>query len=157
MRKEIINQLQKQNVDSDPNWLDIEKLAAVEVTSEDYSYPIENALLPEKPLGWKASELGKQTIRLIFDNPQRLHWIKLNFKESDAERTQEYVLRYSSDRGQSYQEIMRQQWNFSPDGATSEIEESQVDLPIVTEVELIITPDINGGNTVASLEQLRLS
>jgi hypothetical protein len=98
----------------------------------------------------------KQTIRLLFNYPQRLQRIRLNFEESKIERTQEYVLRWSPDGGQTYKEIIRQQWNFSPQGATSETEDYQVELPAVTILELSINPDISGKNGFASLEQLRL-
>ena len=129
----------------------------VEVTSEDAEFPIESALLPAKASGWRAPDPGKQIIRLIFDNPQRLQWISLNFEELEIERTQEYVLRWSADEGQSYQEIIRQQWNFSPEGATSEIEDYQVVLPAVTILELSINPDISDSNALASLAALRLA
>lgn len=157
MRKRIINPVQEQNVYSDQNWLDIEKLAVAEVTSEDGAYPIESALLSGNDSGWRASSPGKQMIRLLFDNPQGLQWIRLNFEELDIERTQEYVLRWSPDGGQSYQEIIRQQWNFSPEGATSEIEDYQVALPAVTILELSINPDISKRNAFASLKKLRLA
>jgi len=157
MRKKIINPISQQNVDSGHKWLDIEKLAVVEVTSEDDEYPIESALLPGKISGWRASEPGEQIIRLVFDNPQRLLLIRLNFKESEITRTQEYVLRWSADGGQSYQEIIRQQWNFSPEGATSEVEEHRVELSEVTILELIINPDISKKNALASIEGLRLA
>ena len=157
MRKRIINSVSQKNVDSDHKWLDIEKLAMVEVTSEDNEFPIEYALLPGKVSGWRASDPGEQIIRLLFDNPQRLQWIRLNFEELEIERTQEYVLRWSPDGGQSYQEIIRQQWNFSPEGATSEIEGYQVELPAVTILELNINPDISEKNVFASIEELRLA
>ena len=157
MRKRIINPVQEHNVYSDQNWLDIEKLAVAEVTSEDGAYPIESALLSGNDSGWRASSPGKQMIRLLFDNPQGLQWIRLNFEELDIERTQEYVLRWSPDGGQSYQEIIRQQWNFSPEGATSEIEDYQVALPAVTILELSINPDISKRNAFASLKELRLA
>ncbi|NOQ93796.1 MAG: carbohydrate-binding protein [Methylophaga sp.] len=157
MRKRIVNSVPQQNVDSDHEWLDIEKLAVVEVTSEDNKFPIESALLPGKVSGWRASDPGEQIIRLLFDNPQRLQWIRLNFEELGIERTQEYVLRWSPDGGQSYQEIIRQQWNFSPEGATSEVEDYQVELPAVTILELNINPDISEKNAFASIEELRLA
>jgi hypothetical protein len=157
MRKRIINPVQQQNVPPDQNWLNMEKLAVVEITSEDDAYPIESALLPGKAPGWRAAGPGKQTIRLLFNNPQRLQWIRLHFEETNIERTQEYVLRWSPDSGQSYQEIVRQQWNFSPQGATSETEDYQVELPSVTVLELSINPDISGKNAFASLERLRLA
>jgi len=157
MRKRIINPNDKKKIDSDQKWLDIEKIAVVEVSSEEEAFPIESALLPGKGSEWRASGQGKQMIRLLFDKPQRLQWIRLKFEELKIERTQEYVLRWSSDDGQSYQEIIRQQWNFSPEGATSEIEDYQVEIPAVTILELSINPDISERNAFASLKELRLA
>jgi hypothetical protein len=157
MRKRIITPVQQETTSLDQDWLNIEGLAEVEITSEDAVHPIESALLPGRASGWRAADLGKQTIRLLFDNPQRLQRIWLKFEEPHTERTQEYVLRWSPDGGQSYREIVRQQWNFSPQGATSETEDLHVDLQAVTVLELSITPDISGGKTFASLAQLRLA
>jgi hypothetical protein len=81
----------------------------------------------------------------------------LNFVETHTERTQEYVFRWSPDGGKSFREIARQQWNFNPQGATSEKEDLHVDLPAVTVLELNIIPDISGGNALASLAKLRLA
>jgi len=157
MRKRIIKLDKKQTVDSDQQWLDVEKIAEVEVSSEDEAFPIESALLPGKDSGWRASCPGKQIIRLIFDNPQRLQWVRLNFEEFEIERTQEYVLRWSNDSGQSYFEIIRQQWNFSPEGSTSEIEDYHLDLLAVSMLELSINPDVSESNSIASLKELRLA
>ena len=157
MRKRIITPVQQKTESSDLEWLNMERLAEVEITSEDAAHPIESALLPVRSSGWRAAGPGKQTIRLLFDYPQRLQRIWLNFLEPNTERTQEYVLRWSSDGGQSFREIVRQQWNFSPQGATSETEDLHVELPAVTVLELTIIPDISGGNAVASLAQLRLA
>ncbi|MDA3902871.1 MAG: hypothetical protein PF441_05395 [Desulfuromusa sp.] len=157
MRKRIITSVQQETAALDQDWLNLEALAEVEITSEDTAHPIESALLPGRASGWRAEGPGKQTIRLLFVNPQRLRRIFLNFVETHTERTQEYVLRWSSDNGQSFKEIVRQQWNFNPQGATSETEDHHVELPAVTVLELIIIPDISGGNTNASLAQLRLA
>jgi len=156
MRKQIINPVQQETACLDLEWLNIEELAEVEITSEDAAHPIESALLPGRS-GWRAAGPGKQTIRLIFDRPQRIQRIWINFVEPSIERTQEYVLRCSPDGGQSYREIVRQQWNFSPRGATSETEDLHVELAAITDLELSITPDISGGNAFASLAQLRLA
>lgn len=157
MRKRIITPVQQETASLDQDWLNIEGLAEVEITSEDAAHPIESALLPGLASGWRAAGPGKQTIRLLFANPQRLRRIWLNFVESHTERTQECVLRWSPDGGQSFREIIRQQWNFSPQGATSETEDLHVELPAVTVLELIIIPDISGGNAFASLAHLRLA
>jgi hypothetical protein len=138
-------------------WLDLDGLAVVEVTSEDKDYPVESALAGEGVPGWRAAESGNQTIRLVFDQPESLERISLIFEENDAERTQEFVLRWSADGGRSFREIVRQQWNFSPQNTIREVEEFQVSLSDVTLLELVIVRDISRGSARASLTSLRLS
>lgn len=155
MRKRLIKH--KESDSPDPDWLNVEGLAEVEVTSEDAAHPIEEALLPRRMSGWRAAEPGKQTIRFLFHHPHPLRRIWMHFLEPGTKRTQEYVLRWSPDNGKSFRDIVRQQWNFSPQGATSETEDHHVELPAVTVLELNIIPDISGGNACASLAQLRLA
>ncbi len=157
MRKRIIAPVQQKTTSPDQDWLNVESLAEVEITSEDAAHPIEFALLPGQASGWRAAGPGMQTIRILFSQPQRLRRICLNFVEPHTERTQEYVLRWSPDGGQSFREIVRQQWNFSPHGTTGESEDYHVELPAVTVLELSIIPDISGGNAFASLAQLQLA
>jgi len=157
MRKRIIDQVQKNTIIPEREWLNVEGLAEVELTSEDAAHPIESALGLSPAAGWRAAGPGKQTIRLLFAQPQQLRRIWLNFSEPLIERTQEYVLRWSPDSGKSFREIVRQQWNFSPNGTTSETEDHHVELPAVTILELSIIPDISGGTACASLAQMRLA
>jgi hypothetical protein len=129
----------------------------VEVTSEDKNFPIESSLSIKPSQGWRAAQPGAQTIRLVFDEPQSLRHISLVFEEKEIARTQEFVLRASSNAGGPFREIVRQQWNFSAPSSTQEIEEYQVELPNVSTLELRIVPDIGGGAARASLKSLRLS
>ncbi len=129
----------------------------VEITSEDQDYPVESAFASGETQGWRAAEAGTQTIRLVFDQPQRLKRISVVFEEKEIGRTQEFVLRWSADGGNSFREIVRQQWNFSPPETIREVEEYQVELASVTVFELIIVPNVSGGTARASLKSLRLS
>ena len=138
-------------------WLDLESTASVEVISVDNAFPIESALLQLEKGGWRAAEPGVQTIRLIFDQPQRLRRISVVFEETENQRTQEFALRWSSVGGSSFREIVRQQWNFSSPDATRETEEYNVDLPNVTLLDLIIDPEKGNGKAQASLLSLRLT
>jgi len=157
MRKRLITPRSQDASAHDEGWLDLDDAAVVEVTSEDKDYPVESALAAEEVRGWRAADCGSQTIRLIFDEPQRLTRIALVFEETDTERTQEFVLRWSGDGGRSFLEIVRQQWNFSPPNSTREVEEYRFELSDVTVLELIIVPDISRGMAHASLKNLRLS
>jgi hypothetical protein len=157
MRKRIIGLDPGEAAAAEPGWLDLEHLGQVEITSEDVGHSIESALLPRMGPGWRASQPGEQTIRLRFDAPLRIKRIRLVFHEDEQERTQEFVLRWSPDGGQSYREIVRQQYNFSPPGAARELEDYDVDFDGVTALELRIVPDISGGSARATLAQLRLA
>lgn len=117
-------------------WLDLERVAAVEVTSEEENSPVESALVLRETRGWRAAIPGTQTIRLVFDQPQKLRHISLVFEETERTRTQEFVLRWSSDGGRSFREIVRQQWNFSPPETVRELQGYQVELSDVTVLEL---------------------
>jgi hypothetical protein len=157
MRKRLITTTSAETPHLDEGWLDLDTAAMVEVTSEEKEYPVEFALVQGEVRGWRAAASGAQTIRLIFDEPQRLTRISLAFEESETERTQEFVLRWSPDGGRSFREIVRQQWNFSPPDTIREVEEYRVELSDVRVLELVILPDISGGAARASLKSLRVS
>jgi hypothetical protein len=151
MRKRLI----RSALPESGEWLPVEELATVEITSEDPAAPVEGALRGEAP-GWRAAEPGPQTIRIVFDRPQALGRIRLVFVEPDLVRTQELALRWSPD-GRSFSEVVRQQWNFSPGGATREVEDYRVDLAGVSVLALDLVPHVGGGPARASLAELRLA
>jgi hypothetical protein len=135
---------------SDQGWLILDRLATVELPSEQDGFPIESVFAGTNTEGWRAAEPGEQIIRLVFDRPVHVNRIQLLFEEPDAERTQEFTLSWCSSDG-ACQEILRQQWNFSPAGSTVEIEDYTVDLQNVLALKLTIQPDIGGKNTIATL------
>jgi hypothetical protein len=155
--KRLISPLPHDRVSLDGGELDLANLGMVEITSEDEAHPIECALQLGDTRGWRAAEAGPQIIRLRFDQPQKLKRIWLVFEESEMQRTQEFVLRWSPDYGRSFREVVRQQWNFSPPGTIWETEDYTVDLCDVTVLELRILPDQSGGTARASLASLRLA
>ena len=157
MRKRLITPTTESLQTRAEGCLDVERAALVEVTSEDKNHPIESAFVSGDESGWRAATPGSQTIRLVFDHPQRLRCIRLEFEENETARTQEFVVRWSQDGGNSVKEIVRQQWNFSSPDSVREVEEYQVDLSAVTVLELTINPDIGGGMARASLKNFRLS
>jgi hypothetical protein len=157
MRKQTINSGSEAVSRSGGVWLDLERLAQVEITSESAEHPIESALIPDRGSGWRAAQPGKQTIRLIFDQPVSLGRILLRFDEKEHARTQEFMLRWLSDGQQSPREIVRQQYTFSPPATNQESEDYSVKLVGVIALELEIVPDISGGGAYASLAQMRLA
>jgi hypothetical protein len=137
-------------------WMELDRVARVEVTSEDPEHPIEAALLPGRGPGWRASRPGPQTIRLVFDGPRHVRRVRLRFAADAVSRTQEFVLRWV-DAASEPREVVRQQWNLSAGGSAEEVEDYRVDLPGVIELELVVTPDISGGESPASLAELRVA
>jgi hypothetical protein len=160
MRKEIVGHERGAVKTHDcGDWLDLESIASVQLTSEDPAFPIENALAcnPEgNEKGWRAASAGPQTISLSFDHPQRIRRIYLLFIEHQAQRSQEFLLRYSSPQ-QPAREILRQQWVFSPTGSSQETEDYTVELDSVTKLELVIDPDRGKNEALAALNILRLA
>src|ERR1700743_3288521 len=74
------------------SWLDLEKLACAELSSEDPQHPFEEALKTDAASGWRASTPGPQLIRLRFDSPQSVRRIHLQFREEQVDRSQEFAL-----------------------------------------------------------------
>jgi len=139
------------------DWLDLEQIATVEVTSEDPNFPIESVFTSKDGPGWRASQRGEQQIRIIFDQAASLRRIQLRFVEPEVERTQEFTLRWSSADGGPTKEIVRQQWNFSPRGSTTEVEDYEVSLEGVSVLELAIKPDLTRGEAPATLATWRVA
>ena len=98
----------------DRDWLDVGCAAVVEVTSEDGARPVESALLQGEKRGWRAAGPGPQTIRLVFDKPQKLRRIWLKFEETEIKRTQEFVLQWSPDSGRSLSRDRAPAMEFQP-------------------------------------------
>jgi hypothetical protein len=156
MRKNIIEPAFQEELATSQEWIDLEELVQVELTSEAQNYPIETALAPGAASGWRAGSPGPQVIRLRFEKPISLSYIHLLFEELEQARTQEFVLGWLSQEEHTYHQIVRQQYTFSPNGTTRQLEVYQVNLQGVKMLELKIVPDIDNSVAYASLLQLRL-
>src|SRR4051812_30233422 len=112
MQKTILTETPDPSAPDAAEWIDLESVADVEVSSEDPEHPVENALLAGRAGGWRAAASGGQTIRLRFVNPVALRRIRLAFVEEATTRTQEFTLRWVGSDGTPAREIVRQQFNF---------------------------------------------
>lgn len=156
MRKSTLPPNADHAIPSSDRWLDLEELTRAEISSEDPLYPFENALHGLGRSGWRASTPGPQVIRLTFDKPQSIRRIRLEFREDQHERTQEVAL-YAMTGNQARREVLRQQWNFSPDGSIQEVEDYPVELADVTAIELEIDPGRHDKQRIASLQSIALA
>ena len=157
MRKHIINATEPNPPGTSEKWLNLEEIARVEISSEDPQYPIESAFTHGEGLGWRASQPGEQTIRLLFDEPTDIRRISLRFSEPQVERTQQFTLRWADNQTGPFREIVRQQWNFDPRNSTMEVEDYKVDLHHVLALELTIDPDLGKNQAFAALTDWHLA
>lgn len=145
LRKQIIGKPQPQERPVPTlGEIDIASEATVLVTSEAPEHPIDHAFDGNRGPGathWIAGEPGEQTVILAFDAPQAIRRVALEIEETEVARTQELQLAVSTDGGRIYREVLRQEYNFSPAGATFEREDWAVDAEDVTHLRLAIRPD----------------
>jgi hypothetical protein len=80
-----------------------------------------------------------------------------SIEETEEERTQELTLLWSTGKASGLKEIVRRQWNFSPDGSTTEMEDYTVDLKNVISLELVVDPYLATRKAVATLADLRIA
>lgn len=140
MRKKIIEIESTKSTDE----IDITKIATGLITSEDANHPLENAFDDKRGKGgscWIADSTDEQTLILEFDTPQAIRQVILEIEELEVSRNQELQISISHDGGESYQEILRQEYNFSPPGTTFEKEEWTLNADNVTHFRLVIKPD----------------
>jgi hypothetical protein len=142
---------------SQPGAKEIAAIATVWATSEAADAPIEHVCDPHGGPGgtrWVSARPGEQRLILAFDRPQTLRTIRLEVEEPEVSRTQVLHVSVSCDEGQTYQELRRQEYTFSPPGTTFEREEWAVAVAKVTHVQLVITPDKGGVACRATLTDL---
>lgn len=160
MRKSIVSPSSPAKLSADDLWRDIERIARVEITSEDEAFPIEHALGKTPGTGWRAGSKGPQVIKLFFDEPQSIRRIYVHFIDTSAERSQEFAI-YAGPSESELREVVRQQWNFSPNGNNEEVEDFTVALQEITAMELRIDPDRSHdpaqSQHYASLQSLKLA
>jgi len=156
MRKTILGHEDRSANSSSNEWFGVEAIAGIAVTSEAGDAPVENALYPDREAGWRAGEPGPQIIQITFGGPTNIRHIQLVFRESQFARTQEFTLGCTL-AGGVRREVTRQQWTFSPQGSTQEVEDYRVTLDDVVVLELAIVPDISKGGAHASLDCLRIA
>jgi hypothetical protein len=142
-----------------PGEKDIAAIATVWVTSEAAGDPIDCAFDERRGPGgsrWVAGEPGEQRLILAFDHPQTIRTIMLEVEEAEVSRTQELQVAVSTDGGQTFQELRRQEYTFSPPGTTFEREEWEVTVQGVTHLQIVIKPDKGGNPCRATLTTLAL-
>ena len=138
---------------------EIDIAGCVSYSSEDPAHPVEHLLDGQSGPGatrWMSARADTiEHIVLEFDRPQTISRLVYEVEEARRERTQEVRVEVSEDGARTYRQILVQEYNFSPRGATYQREEQRLDLDRVTHLRLTIVPNKNGSGT-ATLTALRL-
>ena len=141
------------------NEIDVACCATIAYSSEDPAHPVDNLLDRRSGPGgtrWTSARADTtEHIVVEFDQPQTLSGLVYEVEETMRERTQEVRVEASDDGGRAYRQILVQEYNFSPQGATFQREEQRFDLRRVTHLRLTIVPN-KSGSGAASLTMLRL-
>ena len=133
------------------NEIDIVGRATISYSSEDPAHPVEHLLDGQSGPGatrWMSARADTiEHIVLEFDQPQTISRLVYEVEEATRERTQEVRVEVSEDGARTYRQILVQEYNFSPRGATYQREEQRLDLDRVTHLRLTIVPNKNGSGT----------
>jgi hypothetical protein len=131
-------------------WLDLDAVADVTVTARGERLARARSM-------WSADCPGEQMIEVRFHHPIDLRRVRVIAVEREQARTQEMTIWVSFHRGECHREVVRQQFNFSPNGAIEEVEDYNVQLDDVSSIHLRIVPSIDGRSAVARVSELRVA
>ncbi len=103
MRKRLITPTPETVRSRHEGWLEIERLAIVEITSEEKDYPVEAAFVSGETPGWRRRRAAPANDPVVFDQLQTLKRISLVFRRkrnrADARvRTSKSTARPASSR-----------------------------------------------------------
>jgi hypothetical protein len=139
--------------------IDIAGCATLAYSSENPAHPVEHMLDGRGGPGatrWLSARPDTvEHIVLEFDQPQTIARLEYEVEETTRERTQEIRVEVSEDGGRSYRQILVQEYNFSPRGATYQREDQRFNLQPVSHLRLTIVPN-RSGSGAATLTSLRL-
>ena len=140
----------RQRGTTDAQWLDLDRVAEVAIIAG-------GRRLARVGGSWSAESPGEQTIEIRFHQRTPIRRLRVVSSELTESRTQEMTVWVSLRGGERHQEVVRQQFNFSPNGATEEVEEYTLQLEEVSTIQLRIVPSIDGRSTMARVSDLRVA
>ena len=134
-------------------------LATIAYSSEDPLFPVENIIDtstgPGSPKWCAAAVSTNEEIVLEFDQPQSFGRLVFEVEENEYERIQEITIEASYDRGRSFRQLHRQEFSFSPHGATFEREDLNLTVRNISHLRCVFIPNKQGSGR-ACLTTLQL-
>jgi len=142
-----------------PHEIDVASLATFRYSSESPLHPLEHLIDGRCGSGgtrWTGAHADSiEYIELEFEPPQEISRLIYEVEECHVARTQQVCVEVSVDHGRVYHEVLRQDYNFSPKGATFQHEELTLEPRPLTHVRLTIVPNKDGSG-IATLTSLQL-
>jgi hypothetical protein len=139
--------------------IEIARCATILFSSERPDHPVEHLLDGSSGPGgsrWIAGSADEtEEIVVEFDRPQPVSRLVYEVEERERERTQEVRVEVSEDGGRSWRQILAQEYNFSPRGATFQHQDQRFERRRASHLRLLIVPNKNGSGA-ATLTTLRL-
>jgi F5/8 type C domain-containing protein len=158
MRKRLMSE-QVSSCAGRPGEIDVASLATFRYSSEDPVHPLDHLIdgcCGRGGTRWASARANTtECIELEFEPAQEISRLIYEVEECRLERTQQVRVEVSADRGRIYRQILAQDYNFSPEGATFQHEEVHLEVRPVTHLRLTIVPN-KGGSGVATLTSLQL-
>jgi hypothetical protein len=139
--------------------IDIALCATILFSSEQPDHPVEHLFDgcsgpgASRWIGGRADQT--EEIVLEFDQPQPLSRLVYEVEDKECERTQEVRVEVSEDGARSWRQILAQEYNFSPRGATFQRQDQRFERCRASHLRLSIVPNKNGPGA-ATLTTLRL-
>jgi hypothetical protein len=135
---------------ADIQWLDLDALAEITIVA--------GARRVGGHVGaWSAECPGEQLIEIRFHQPTSVSRLKVVSSEAEQSRTQEITIWTSWHRGERHREVKRQQFRFSPNRATEQIAEWDLQLVDVSAIHVRIVPSTDGHPAVVQVSELRVA
>ena len=131
-------------------WLDLDVLADVTIL-------VGGQRVARSLRAWCADCPGEQMIEIRFRHPTTVSRLRVVSWAPEQSRTQEMAVWASSHRGERHREVLRQQFTFSPAGATQNVEEYALQLEDVSALQVRIVPSVDGQRAVARVTELHVA
>ena len=100
---------------------------------------------------------GEQMIEIRFHHRIPVRRLRVVSSDLAESRTQEMTIWVSLRGGEQHREVVRQQFNFSPSGATVQVEEYALQLEDVSTIQVRMVPRIDGRRAVARVSKLHVA
>jgi hypothetical protein len=96
-------------------------------------------------------------IEIRFHHPTSVSRLRVVSSEVEQLRTHEMTMWASVHRGARHREVLRQQFTFSPNGATEKSKKYTLQLEDMSTIQLRIVQSIDGRPAVARVSELRVA